>query len=178
MSVSPAHVFAHHFCDCFVVWVVAVADHETFYAGEMTFDSVHPGSVGRGVNQLDVVCFAPVDDFFLLVRRQVVQHQVNSSAVGITTTDHTKETQDVLPAFPLGRTHRQVVGMHVVSAEVVSHAVGARVSRPMTDRMLLPSPGASRLRTHLDGPEFIETDYRRSFRRFAVERLDSFFLAS
>ena len=43
--------------------MIAVADDELFCWSKVTFDTVHPGGVGGGEDEFDVVDLTPLDHF-------------------------------------------------------------------------------------------------------------------
>src|SRR3569833_3443263 len=71
VAVSPADVAADHAALFLVGGVVGAVEGEVAQGGELGFEAVEPGAVGRGVGDLDVVRDGPAADALALVRAQV-----------------------------------------------------------------------------------------------------------
>lgn len=71
MAVSPDDVAADHAALFLVVGVVGAVEGEVAQGGELGFDAVEPGAVGRGVDDLDVVRCRPGADPLASLRGQV-----------------------------------------------------------------------------------------------------------
>ncbi len=71
MAVSPDDVAADHAALFLVAGVVGTVESEVAQGGELGLDAVEPGTVGRGVGDLDVVRRGPGADSLALLGGQV-----------------------------------------------------------------------------------------------------------
>ena len=168
----------HVSSDGSVIRFIAVVDDELLRGSEVTFDTVHPGSVGCDEDELDVVCVNPLNHFLFSMGGEVVEHDVEPSFLGVSSPNGFQERKDLLPPLPFLVMHPQGVFVNIIGCQEVTHSLEPRVGGSSPDGSVLGSPRTARLRLHLDGPKLVETDYGRPFRHFFVERLDPFFLAS
>ena len=142
-----------------VVRWVAVVDDELLRGSEVAFDAVHPGCVGSNEDEFDIICVNPLNDFLLSMGREVVEHDVEPSFLGVSSPNGFKERKDLLPSLPFLVMHPQVVLVNIVGCQEVTNSLEPRVGGPGPDGSVLGSPRTARLRLHLDGPKLVETDY-------------------
>lgn len=168
----------HRFGDCFVTLVVAVVDNECFYRCEVAFDAIHPGSISRNEDEFDIIRIAPLEDFLLAMRAEVVENDINPLSIGVSSSDCLEESKDFLPAFAFPLVHPEIVLVNVVSREEMTNAQPSVIVCATSNGFLDQGPRRASLGSHFDRPELVEADNYGSFRGFLVERCDAFFLES
>src|SRR5229473_2685741 len=82
VGVAPPQVGVELAGEHDVVRMVRVVEHEAAQRSEVRLDRIRPRRVRRRETQLDVVLGAPGPDLLRLVRREVVQDDVDGLAVG------------------------------------------------------------------------------------------------
>lgn len=161
-----------------MIWVIAVVDDELLRGCEVALDTVHPGSVCSGEDEFDIGRLAPLKDFLLHMGSHVVQDDKQLLLISIPASDGLEEAEHFLPALSFLVMHPQQVLVDVVGSQKMGDAFKPVIRGAMSEGGVLWRPGAARLWLHLDGPELVEADDTRPFRRFLVEGRDAFFLAS
>jgi hypothetical protein len=99
VGVAPAQIVLQLAGQHGVVGMVRGAHHERAQRPELGLDRVGPGRVGRGEAQLDLVAGGPGPDGGSLVRRQVVQDDVDRGAVRAGGADRAQGGQGVVGAL-------------------------------------------------------------------------------
>lgn len=75
-SVSPGKIAIDRFLKFFVCFVVRVVQGEFFECGELAFNPIEPGSIGRREIELNVVFLGPCQHFVFEMGFVVVQNDV------------------------------------------------------------------------------------------------------
>ena len=178
MPVAPRDVGEDGPSALFVVPVVGVVEREVSDTREDRFDPIQPRSVGRREDELHVVVGGPGSHFGSLVRREVVEDEVEARRERVARANVREEQQHLATALAPVAPHHEPIGLDVVRREILAGAMQPPVGRAQPGRVPDPAPRAPMIRAHFDGPELVETDHPAVRGRRLVERADAFFLVA
>ena len=173
---SPYEVLLHALADVSMVPWVAVLDDEVMGRRQMAFETIHPGSVGRGEDQGNPISLTPSPDLVGRVRRQIVEDEVDAFGFAVAAPDGLQESEHHRGVLLRLVMHPQVILVDVVGAEEVADAGVPGVGGPVPHRVVLRRPRRAGMGLDLHRPHLVEADYDRVLRRLPVEAVDAFFL--
>ena len=178
MPVAPRDVRQDRPAAVLMIRIVGVGQREIADAREDRFDPIQPRGVGRREDELHVVVGGPVGHLASLVRREVVEHEVEARGDRVARANVREEQQHFAIALAPVAAHHEPIGFDVVGREVLARAMEPPIRRAQPRRVPDLAPRAPMIRAHFDGPELVETDHPAVRRCRPVERTDAFFLAA
>ena len=178
MPVAPRDVRQDRPAAVRMIRIVGVGQREIADAREDRFDPIQPRGVGRREDELHVVVGGPVGHLASLVRREVVEHEVEARRERVARANVREEQQHFARALAPVAAHHEPIGVDVVGREVLARAMEPPIRRAQPRRVSDLAPRAPMIRAHFDGPELVETDHPAVRRCHPVERTDAFFLAA
>ena len=141
----------------------------------MALDGVQPARVGRRVDGLDVVggheCLQPG----VLVRAQVIHHDVEANLQRVAGPQPREDREKILYGLALAHLADETVGVDVIEGEELLGAMQSPVRRPEALRMSDWRPAASRQGPQLERATLVEADDRPTFGTTFVEVEDGGF---
>ena len=175
MPVAPRDVRQDRPAAVLMIRIVGVGQREIADAREDRFDPIQPRGVGRREDELHVVVGGPVGHLASLVRREVVEHEVEARGDRVARANVREEQQHFAIALAPVAAHHEPIGFDVVGREVLARAMEPPIRRAQPRRVPDLAPRAPMIRAHFDGPELVETDHPAVRRCRPVERTDAFF---
>ena len=146
---------------------------------EVALDAVQPGTIGRREHQSQVVLLDKLEDRRTSVTFPIVQHHVEPLLAGIPITKDAQQFQKLAPRLMPSKDAEEFVAPHIVRSQQVARFVGASIGGGQSANLSPECPVHAVMRTDLQRPELIQTDYPPAPRfRLPVATLDRFFLAA
>ena len=105
---------------------------------------------------MNIVAAAVVQDGLLAMRGEVVEYQMNSLLVAISSTQKPQELQRLLMPLAVVNITEQLLFVHIVKRQPVLNTVRPMISGGQTSRMVYMAVGLAWLRTYLQRAKLVE----------------------
>src|SRR5262249_9628217 len=161
-----------------VIEIVGVRKGESLEHAELSFDQVEPGGFGRGEHGSDAKLAQEAEKARVVVDIVQVVQDHEEPLAWVAGPQPPEGVEEMGQPFLATKDPTQAIGVDVVEAEELFRALEPAVGRSPAQWPLPMRPGDSTDRLELQGPPFVEANYRRERRTLAVELSDAFFFRS
>lgn len=129
--------------------VVRVGEREALRDAELRLDQIEPGRIGRRVDRCDPKSAEESQEGGVIMHvGQIVEHD-EEAPTGIALPQAAKGHLQFGDALPLGEEAREAIGVHIIEAEEVLHAMQATIRGAHPVRLAAARPGPTAKRPQL-----------------------------
>lgn len=158
--------------------VIGAADGELLQRREVGLDGVQPARVGRSVGRLDVVGGHEQLQAGVLVRVEVVHHDIEADVPRVARPQLCEDGEEVIDRLALAYLAHEAVGVDIVEGQQLLRAMQSPIGRPETLGMADRRPAPASQRSQFKRPALVEADDRSALRTALVEVEDTVFFTS